>query len=99
MKRLTVLLISIILILSGCSGSADSGQNSSPPPDFQPLNEIVDGRKNIYLIVKNLDSSYRDVMIQEIQNMAYTESLTDDAEIWLMEAASDNIIRCAQVRT
>ncbi len=64
MKRLTVLLISIILILSGCSESADSGQNFSPPPDFQPLNEIVDGRRNIYLIVKNLDSSYWDVMIQ-----------------------------------
>ncbi len=33
--------------------------------------------------------------LKEIQNMAYTESLTDDAEIWLMEAASDNIIQCA----
>ena len=33
--------------------------------------------------------------LKEIQNMAYTESLTEDAEIWLMEAASDNIIQCA----
>lgn len=33
--------------------------------------------------------------LKEIQNIAYTESLTDDAEIWLMEAASDNIIQCA----
>lgn len=33
--------------------------------------------------------------LKEIQNIAYTESLTEDAEIWLMEAASDNIIQCA----
>ncbi len=33
--------------------------------------------------------------LEEIQRMAYTEVLTDDVEIWLMEAASDNIIQCA----
>ncbi len=33
--------------------------------------------------------------LKEIQNMAYTESLTGDAEIWLMETDSDNIIQCA----
>ena len=33
--------------------------------------------------------------LKEIQNMAYTQSLTEDTEIWLMEAASDNIIQCA----
>lgn len=33
--------------------------------------------------------------LKEIQKMAYTESLTGDAEIWLMEADSDNIIQCA----
>ncbi len=33
--------------------------------------------------------------LKEIENMASTEYLTDDAEIWLMEAASDNIIQCA----
>ena len=33
--------------------------------------------------------------LKEIQNMAYTESATEDAEIWLMEAVSDNIIKCA----
>lgn len=33
--------------------------------------------------------------LKEIQTMAYTESLTEDTEIWLMEAASDNIIQCA----
>lgn len=33
--------------------------------------------------------------LQEIQNIAYTESLSEEAEIWLMEAESDNIIQCA----
>lgn len=33
--------------------------------------------------------------LKEIQNIAYTESVTEDTEIWLMEAASDNIIQCA----
>ena len=33
--------------------------------------------------------------LKEIQNMAYTKSSTEDTEIWLMEAASDNIIQCA----
>ena len=33
--------------------------------------------------------------LQEIQNIAYTESLSEEAEIWLMEAVSDNIIQCA----
>lgn len=33
--------------------------------------------------------------LKEIQNMAYTESVTEDTEIWLMEAESDNVIKCA----
>lgn len=33
--------------------------------------------------------------LKEIQNMAYTDSLSEDTEIWLMEADSDNIIQCA----
>lgn len=33
--------------------------------------------------------------LKEIQNMAYTESVTEDTEIWLMEAESDNVIQCA----
>ncbi|MCH5186353.1 MAG: GGDEF domain-containing protein [Oscillospiraceae bacterium] len=33
--------------------------------------------------------------LNEIQKIAYTESLTNDTDIWLMEADSDNIIQCA----
>ncbi|MCH5194307.1 MAG: GGDEF domain-containing protein [Oscillospiraceae bacterium] len=45
------------------------------------------GGKKGYLFLTN--------PLKEIQNMAYTESVTEDTEIWLMEAASDNIIQCA----
>ncbi|MBR1724646.1 MAG: GGDEF domain-containing protein, partial [Ruminococcus sp.] len=33
--------------------------------------------------------------LEEIQNMASSETLSSDNEIWLMNAASDNIIQCA----
>ena len=33
--------------------------------------------------------------LKEIEEMAFTESATEDTEIWLMEAASDNVIQCA----
>ncbi len=33
--------------------------------------------------------------LEEIQNMASSESITSENEIWLMNAASDNIIQCA----
>ena len=63
-KRLAAVLICIILgfTLSGCSGENET-QDYKPGPDFAPLTEIAEGRKNIYLIVKNLDSSYWQVII------------------------------------
>ncbi|MBR1738969.1 MAG: GGDEF domain-containing protein [Ruminococcus sp.] len=33
--------------------------------------------------------------LREIQEIAYTESLSEDTEIWLMNSESDNIIHCA----
>ncbi|MBQ8967457.1 sensor domain-containing diguanylate cyclase [Ruminococcus sp.] len=33
--------------------------------------------------------------LKEIQNIAYTATLADDTEIWLMNAESENIIQCA----
>ncbi|MBO5557156.1 sensor domain-containing diguanylate cyclase [Ruminococcus sp.] len=33
--------------------------------------------------------------LKEIQNIAYTETLADETEIWLMNAESDNLIQCA----
>ncbi len=69
MKRMAAVLISMLLGLSllGCQergqDETGGGQASRSAPDFEPLNETVDGRRNIYLIVKNLDSSYWQVMI------------------------------------
>lgn len=63
MKRITAVLVSMILALAGCSGSGREEQGASPAPAFEALNETVDGRPDLYLIVKNLDSSYWKVMI------------------------------------
>ena len=66
MKRLAAILISVILCLSlsGCAKSMDEEPAIKPAPDFVPLNEIIEGRKNVYLIVKIIEnSSYWDVII------------------------------------
>ena len=66
MKRIAAVLMSAILCLSlpGCAKSTDEEQSIKPAPDFMPLNEIVEGRKNVYLIVKVLEnSSYWQVII------------------------------------
>ena len=66
MKRIAALLISVILCLSmsGCEKSTGGEQSVKPAPDFAPLTEIIDGRKNIYLIVKIIEnSSYWQVII------------------------------------
>ena len=66
MKRIASVLISVILCLSlsGCAKNTDEEKSIKPAPDFVPLNEIVEGRKNIYLIVKILEgSSYWQVII------------------------------------
>ena len=66
MKRIATIVMSIILclFLSGCAKNISEEQNIKPAPDFAPLNEIVEGRKDIYLIVKILEnSSYWQVII------------------------------------
>ena len=59
MKRIAAVFISIFLCLSlwGCAKSTGEEPSIKPAPDFAPLNEIVEGRKNIYLIVKILEGS------------------------------------------
>ena len=66
MKRIAAVLMSVILCLSlsGCAKSADGEQSIKSAPDFVPLNETVEGRKNIYVIVKIIEnSSYWQVII------------------------------------
>jgi len=64
-KKLSAILCCFFLCLCSCS---DDAANSPPESaergqTFQPLNEIQEGRKNIYLIVKSLGTSYWDVVI------------------------------------
>ena len=66
MKRIAAVLMSVILCLSllGCAKNTGEEQNIKSAPDFVPLNEVVEGRKNIYLIVKIFEnSSYWQVII------------------------------------
>ena len=66
MKRIAAVLMGVILCLSllGCAKSANEELSVKPAPDFVPLNEIIEGRKNIYLIVKIFEgSSYWQVII------------------------------------
>ncbi len=57
MKRM---LAGVLSVLIGCvclTGCHEPVQEVKPAPEFMPLNEIIDGRKNIYLIVKVLENS------------------------------------------
>lgn len=66
MKRIAAILMSAILclFLCGCAKNTSEEQSIKPAPDFVPLNEIVEGRKDIYLIVKIFEnSSYWQVII------------------------------------
>ena len=66
MKRILAGLLSVLLCvpLTGCHKN-NTAQSEKSAPDFMPLTEIVDGRKDVYLIVKVLEnSSYWDVIIE-----------------------------------
>ncbi|MCR5508232.1 MAG: substrate-binding domain-containing protein [Lachnospiraceae bacterium] len=68
MKRKTAYILLICLtflcitLCPACSGKKD---NNAPLPisHFEPLNEIKAGRKNVYLIIKVMDSSYWKVIV------------------------------------
>lgn len=71
MKRIAAVFIGFVLCLSlaGCKKSSNEEQSARPAPGFAPLTEIVEGRKNVYLIVKIIEnSSYWDVIIDGARN-------------------------------
>ncbi len=64
-KILTILLICFVLIMTAaCSSGAKNGDDAAPPLSrFEPVTDIKEGRRNIYLIIKVMDSSYWKVIV------------------------------------
>ncbi len=64
-KRAAAMICAAVTALTACSSAKpeEPVQIRQAPP-FQALNLTVEGRHNVYLIVKNLDSSYWQVIIQ-----------------------------------
>jgi len=65
-KLISVMLCCLFLCLCSCSNEKTSSQleDTERGQEFEPLTEIQDGRKNIYLIVKSLGNSYWDVVLE-----------------------------------
>lgn len=66
--KLTVLCITVVsLLFSGCIKNQQITEKESKEiPEFVALNEVVEGRPNIYLIVKVLDNNYWNVIIKSV---------------------------------
>ena len=65
-KYLAVLLcvLMTVLMFSGCEKNTEDDIPQAPPaPGFEPLGDIKEGRKDIYVIVKDLNSSYWRVVV------------------------------------
>lgn len=61
-NKFVVLVLFIMLMLCSCSENEVPKTQDYSVPEFVPLTEIVDGRSDIYLITKVLDSNYWDVV-------------------------------------
>lgn len=69
-KKITAILLSLALgcmALSGCK-KAETQTDDREIPVFTAANETIEGRKNIYLIVKNVDSSYWQVIMNAVRD-------------------------------
>ncbi len=77
MKRIKrVLVLLFVLVMSCLSGSCAKADNEEPKKaaikDFEALNEVKDGRVNVYLIVKALGNNYWDTMTDYVKKSADT---------------------------
>ncbi|MBR5407017.1 MAG: substrate-binding domain-containing protein [Lachnospiraceae bacterium] len=68
MKKISLLILLFILSvlsMAGCSKQNNAADTDAVPDyvDFQPLTEIKEGRTDVYLIVKLIDSGYWQVII------------------------------------
>lgn len=76
----------LTLLLTGCTFKKGNEYHAPEAPPFEALTEIREGRKNIYLIVKNLESSYWKVVINGAKqggidfdcNVYYSGSYTEN---------------------
>ncbi len=74
MKKLIslVLCLAITAGLAGCEKQqTDDTPTVEPAPPFSPLGDVVEGRRDIYVIVKNLESSYWQVIIEGAKDSSY----------------------------
>ncbi len=62
-KKVISCTAAFVLLFTGCTFKKPEASGAPPAPPFEALNETVAGRKNVYLIVKNLESSYWKVVI------------------------------------
>lgn len=77
-KRLCLILCCLLFGLSACAKEKPPLPDEERGIEFTPLTEIQEGRKNIYLIVKSLKSSYWDVVIEG----AKTAGEDFDCNVW-----------------
>ena len=64
--KAAVLAVAAAVLLSACEHSSPQEENTAeikPAPPFSALGDIKEGRKNVYVIVKNLESSYWQVVV------------------------------------
>lgn len=71
MKKILILFLLLCLLVPGLaacsSGSAD--KTSAPPlSHFEPITDIKDGQKNVFLIIKVMDSSYWQVIVNGVKD-------------------------------
>lgn len=87
-------------LLTGCIQSSGSSETETIEiPEFTEETEIIDGRKNIYLIVKNLTSSYWEVIIDGVRDAGieldcniYSSGSTSEMQWELQSALIDKAV-------
>ena len=64
-KIISAALCALMIVgLSSCEQKTDEVPKVEPAPPFSALDDVIEGRRDIYVIVKNLESSYWQVIIE-----------------------------------
>lgn len=69
-RKIAALALSLVLGCAGLSGckKSEATTDDREIPVFTAANETIEGRKNIYLVVKNVDSSYWQVIMDAVRD-------------------------------